>query len=376
MDTNNTINKLQGRISTVSIQGFRSLKKVENLELGELTILIGGNGVGKSNFIRFFEMLSWMHRSQQLQQFVLRHGGGDDQLFMGSRATSEIKAEIRIKTKFGANDYRFELAHIHARDTLILSQEAYRFSNYQYPDEADWSILPDFGKESVLSEQNNSTAKTIHHLLKQSSVYQFHDTSKNSSIHTRWDLSDFAFLRSDGGNLAPILFDLKENDKIRYRQIVRQIQRILPTFDDFFLESVTGKVLLSWKSKFSDKTLGTHLTSDGSLRVFCLLTLLNLPMDRLPDILFFDEPELGLHPHAITLVSEMIKRVAKQKQVFIATQSPYMVDCFDLENIIVADAVDGATSFRTLPSNQYQRWIEEDYGLSDIWLKSPVGLPL
>ncbi|MNG18486.1 hypothetical protein D3C84_1025570 [compost metagenome] len=103
------------------------------------------------------------------------------------------------------------------------------------------------------------------------------------------------------------------------------------------------------------------------------MTLLSLPDERLPDVLFFDEPELGLHPHAITLVSEMMKRVAKTRQVFIATQSPYMVDCFDLENIIVAEASEGETMLRNLPIERYQQWLDDDYLLSDIWLKSPVG---
>lgn len=49
-----------GQIRRVSIEGFRSLKKVEQLELPQLAVLIGANGVGKSSFIRFFEMLSWM----------------------------------------------------------------------------------------------------------------------------------------------------------------------------------------------------------------------------------------------------------------------------------------------------------------------------
>ncbi|WP_372022859.1 AAA family ATPase (plasmid) [Tistrella mobilis] len=92
----------------------------------------------------------------------------------------------------------------------------------------------------------------------------------------------------------------------------------------------------------------------------------------LPDILFFDEPEPGLHPHAITLVSEMLKRVARTRQVFIATRSPYMVDCFDLDNIVVAEASDGATTLRNLPRAQYQQWLDDDYLLSDIWLLSDI----
>jgi predicted ATPase len=366
--------RLQGRITEVSIEGFRSLKRIEKLQLSQLTVLIGANGVGKSNFIRFFEMLGWMLRARDLQGFVLRKGGGDDQFFMGSRATPQIKAELRIATDKGSNDYRFEMAHLSAGDTVMLTHEAYRYSDTRRDTEAGWSRLSGMSKESALPDQANPTASTIHTLLRQCSAYQFHDTSANATLHQRWDISDSARLRSDGGNLAAVLLDLRENDAPRHRQLVRQIQRVFPALEDFVLEPVAGKVLLRWKSKYSDKVFGAHLTSDGSLRLFCLLTLLSLPDERLPDMLFFDEPELGLHPHAITLVSEMFKRVAGTRQVFIATQSPYMVDCFDLENIIVAEARDGATTLRNLPEEQYRQWLDDDYLLSDIWLKTPVGV--
>jgi len=374
MATPQKSHRLQGRITEVSIDGFRSLKHIERLQLPQLTVLIGANGVGKSSVIRFFEMLGWMLRSRNLQEFVVRKGGGDDQFYMGSRTTPKIKAELRIATDKGSNDYQFEMAHLSAGDTLMLMHEAYRYSDASRPSQAKWSNLPGVGKESVLPDQDNKTAKTIYTLLRQCSTYQFHDTSANASIHQRWDVSDSVRLRSDGGNLAAVLLDLRENDVPRYRQLVRQIQRVFPTLEDFVLEPVAGKVLLRWKSKYSDKVFGAHLTSDGSLRLFCLLTLLSLPDERLPDMLFFDEPELGLHPHAITLVSEMLKRVSKTRQVFIATQSPYMVDCFDLENIIVAEAKDGATTLRNLPKEQYQQWLDDDYLLSDIWLKTPVGV--
>lgn len=367
--------RLQGRIAEISIQGFRSLKHIEKLQLPQLTVLIGANGVGKSSFIRFFEMLGWMLRSRNLQEFVLRKGGGDDQFFMGSRVTPEITAEIRIANEKGYNDYQFSMAHLSAGDTLMLTHEAYRYSDNRKAGQAAWSRLSGVAKESALPDQDNRTAKTIHALLRQCSTYQFHDTSANASLHQRWDISDSVRLRSDGGNLAAVLLDLRENDAPRYRQLVQQISRVFPTLEDFVLEPVAGKVLLRWKSRYSDKIFGAHLTSDGSLRLFCLMTLLSLPDERLPDILFFDEPELGLHPHAITLVSEMLKRVARTRQVFIATQSPYMVDCFDLDNIVVAEASDGATTLRNLPRAQYQQWLDDDYLLSDIWLKMPVGVP-
>ncbi|MBM5816511.1 MAG: hypothetical protein FJ083_07970 [Cyanobacteria bacterium K_Offshore_surface_m2_239] len=361
------------RIRSVSIQGFRSLKSIANLELPQLTVLIGANGAGKSNVIRFFEMLSWMLKSKNLQEFVLRQGGGDDQFFMGARQTPRIHAELCLDTENGQNDYRFDLKHLSAGDTVMVMNEAYRNSANDISTKAEWTQIDAVGKESSLLEQKNKTAKSIVALLQQCTTYHFHDTSMKAAIHNRWDVTDSFRLRSDGGNLAAVLLELRNTDGKRYELIVRQICRVLPAFKDFVLEEQAGKVLLRWVSRQSDKVFGAHLTSDGSLRLFYLLTLLNLPPDGLPDVMFFDEPELGLHPHAITLVAEMFKRLAKKRQIFIATQSPYLVDCFELENIIVASANNGATVLRNLPREQYQEWLDDAYLLSDIWLKQAVG---
>ncbi|MCX7258535.1 MAG: AAA family ATPase [Polaromonas sp.] len=371
--TSTAVPRLQGRIARVSIHGFRGLRQIESLELPPLTVLIGANGAGKSTLIRFFEMLSWMLKAQRLQEFVLRHGGGDDQFFMGTRQTPTIQAEIRLETQAGFNDYRFSLEHLSANDTVMVSAEAYRYSDKLKATEARWQEISGSGKEAALPAKKSATAKTICHLLRQCTTYQFHDTSDKASIRMRWDVTDSVRLRSDGGNLAAVLLALRENHFKRYQLVVRQIQRVLPTFKDFVLEPNYGKVDLRWIGQKGDKVFGPHLTSDGSLRLFCLLTLLNLPPDQLPDVMFFDEPELGLHPHAITLVAETLKRLAKTRQIFIATQSPYMVDCFDLENIIVASASQSETVLRNLPREKYQAWLDDEYQLSDIWLKQAIG---
>ena len=363
------------RIRSVTIEGFRSLKNIRNLELPQLTVLIGANGAGKSTLIRFFEMLGWMLKAKNLQEFVLRHGGGDDQFFMGARKTPRIHAELCLETASGQNDYRFDLAHVSAGDTVMVMNEAIRFAPGHIQNEATWTEIDAVGKESGLLDwtTKTKTAQTIVSLLRQCSTYQFHDTSINAAIHNRWDVTESFRLRSDGGNLAAVLLDLRNSDRKRYELVVKQIGRVLPTFKDFVLEEEAGKVLLRWVGRQSDKVFGSHLTSDGSLRLFCLLTLLNLPPDRLPDVMFFDEPELGLHPHAITLVAEMFKRLSKKRQIFIATQSPYLVDCFELENIIVATANNGETVLRNLPREHYQRWLDEEYQLSEIWLQQATG---
>ena len=107
------------RIESVTIRGFRSLADFAISEMPNAAVLIGANGSGKSNFIRFFEMMSWMLRSRNLAEFIERQGGADDQLFRGSRRTPRLEAEINLRTESGRYDYGFALVLCSPRPFLL-----------------------------------------------------------------------------------------------------------------------------------------------------------------------------------------------------------------------------------------------------------------
>lgn len=383
-------------IESIRIQGFRSLADIRIEKLPMATVLIGANGSGKSNVIRFFEMMSWMLGSRRLDEYVQYQGGADDLLFWGNKVTSRIAGEISIRTSTGRNDYRFELSHAHP-DRFIFTEEAYRFSRKDRNTESEWQHLgsahdkakiveiassPALSRDHSTSssmipgsppkELNARTARTVLFLLRQCVLYQFHDTSHNSNMKKRWGAEDNNYLRSDGGNLASILYRLEQDDIKRYERISRHISRILPAFDRFQIERSFDKVELRWRAKNFDKTIGAHMTSDGSLRFFSLVTLLNLPPEMLPNILFLDEPELGLHPMAVTLIGGMIKSLATERQVIVATQSPLLVDSFGLDEVIVMELNEGRTKIRRFDKNEHQQWLE-DYATGDLWQTNLLG---
>ena len=148
---------------------------------------------------------------------------------------------------------------------------------------------------------------------------------------------------------------------------------MLPVFDRFEIDESYGRVLLRWKAKGTDKTFGAHLTSDGSLRFFALVTLLNLPRDMLPDVLLLDEPELGLHPVAISLVGDMIKALSNDLQIIVATQSPLLVDAFDLGDIMVLELENNRTTFRRVDPGAYETWLDESFTPGELWQKNLLG---
>ena len=150
------------------------------------------------------------------------------------------------------------------------------------------------------------------------------------------------------------------------------VSRILPGFRRFEIEEAHGKTLLRWQASGSSKTIGPHLTSDGSLCFFALVTLLNLPVEVLPEIVLLDEPELGLHASAITLIAEMVKSVALKRQVVVATQSPLFVDFFRPHELVVLELDDGQTLVRRPEELDLGQWLEE-YTTSEIWRKNLIG---
>lgn len=368
-------------IDSIRIRGFRSLADVALSDLPRQTVLIGANGSGKSNIIRFFEMVSWMLRSRRLGEFVERNGGGDDQLFGGSRVTSRIAAEISLRADRGRNDYRFALAYAHP-DRFFFAEEAFRFSDAARDTEAPWQYLDSGHREAQIVEASQSaeypgvstqTARVITGLLRSCAVYQFHDTSDDSNFNKMWDVTDNGQLRSHGGNLAAVLYRLEQEDFRRYEYICKQIGRILPGFDRFDLAERYGKVILRWRPKWGDKTIGAHLTSDGALRFFTLATLLNLPPEMLDNVILLDEPELGLHPSAVDLVGGMINGLSTERQIIVATQSPLLVDTFEPDEIFTLDLEKGQTHISRLDPEQYRHWLKDGFTPGRLWQKNLLG---
>ena len=96
------------------------------------------------------------------------------------------------------------------------------------------------------------------------------------------------------------------------------------------------------------------------------------PADLQPPVILLDEPELGLHPNAITVFCSLVKQRSADTQVVLATQSPLIVDHFEPEDVLVADRVAGRTEISRLEQGRLAEWLQ-DYSLGELWQKNEFG---
>jgi predicted ATPase len=148
---------------------------------------------------------------------------------------------------------------------------------------------------------------------------------------------------------------------------------VAPFFDDFRLRPSpinSDKIQLEWREKGSDAYFNAHMLSDGTLRFICLVTLLLQP--DLPSTILIDEPELGLHPYAITLLAALLRSAAAQTQVIVSTQSVPLVNQFGPDDIVVVEREDKQSTFTRHTKIDLGTWLDE-YGMGDLWEKNLLG---
>ena len=364
---------MKNRLENITIKGFKTIKALEDFEPGPLTALIGPNGVGKSNFISFFRMMSWaLANSGNLAFFVSERGGASKLLHDGPARTREIEAELTIRTDAGDNQYAFRLFYA-AGDKLIFADERYRYTPVGYFNREWRNTGAGHDSPQLLAvAAMDTTARVIRSLLQRIIVYQFHNTSDTARIRGKWTTYDNRFLKEDGANIGPVLLRLRENDVNSYQRIIDTVRLILPFFSDFELDPEGGSLLLGWRERNSDEVFSVSQASDGMLRVLALVTLLLQPDNDLPDVMILDEPELGLHPYAIRIVGGLISAASTKIQVIVATQSMALVDCFNPEDVVVVDRDGRGSIFKRLSSDDLEGWLEE-YSLSELWEKNVIG---
>ncbi|GGF86958.1 MULTISPECIES: AAA family ATPase [Cysteiniphilum] len=395
-----------GYLTRMKVSGFKSIADLDSLELGSLNILIGANGAGKSNFIQIFRMLMSMSEGS-FTSFISSRGRADNFLYNGPKITERIKISFEFQSTNNMearNYYALELVPTVEEDFLIEESRAFQKNpfiglefeidemdsklhsenkGWSWPSKDTWRSYGLPSRESRISElksersadgKYNGIGYFVHRSISNWVVYHFHDTSANSPMRRSDIVENNKKLYGNAKNIASFLLNLRDHFHDSYMEILNAIRLVMPFFDDFILDiKVSGQeqtVRLDWLQKGSDYPMQPYHLSDGSIRFICLATALLQPEP--PSTIIIDEPELGLHPAAIVILAELIQQAAQRTQVIVATQSPALIDQFAVEDIIVVNRKEGASTFERLNEKDFSQWLES-YSVGELWAKNVIA---
>ncbi|MBF0355050.1 MAG: AAA family ATPase [Alphaproteobacteria bacterium] len=329
-------------IQRITLRNFKSFRHLDSFEMKPINILIGANGSGKSNFLSVFELLRAADR-QDVNGYVAQKAGAARFLFNGPTVSKAMAVEL----DYGSFSWT---------STFSLA-EGNRFDINQ----AFRSNIPE-GNDDVLSTNLEPIA------------YHFGNTDWTSPARlSTSDANDIDYLKKDGGNLAAYLLWLKDKHRAHFDVILNTIQLVAPFILDIDPRPLRGNerfVELHWRQSGMEDDLFAYHLSDGTLRFICLATLLLQPEP--PSLIIIDEPELGLHPHAITILSGMLKAASEKCQIILATQSELLISEFEPEDVVVVEQGDEGTTCKRLNASQLEDWLKR-YSLGELWQKNVLG---
>ncbi len=404
-------------LEKLTIKGFKSIRD-QTLELDRLNVFIGGNGVGKSNLIGAFRFLHEVI-NQRLAKYTAIRGGADPILRFGRKTTPKMEFFLKFSDAAASHAYHLRIdgtanselviAWEHVQSTANEAEELVGpvvgnvtgdntgdtpsankkgnsgYSNNVYRDENNLVYLDENGepvtsltlalnfyRESELPNDRSDGAVQLVRALNDCRVYHFHDTSDSAGMKGVCDVDDNRVLRPQADNLAAYLYYLQEKQPDHFALIQDTVRRIAPFFGAFRLAPQrlnASKIRLEWNEKGHDGYFDATSLSDGTMRFICLATLLLQP--DLPAVILLDEPELGLHPAAVTLLADLLGIASERSQVLVATQSVTLINQLTPEQIWTVNREDDQSVFRKLGPSDYETWLE-DYSLGELWEKNLI----
>ena len=177
-------------------------------------------------------------------------------------------------------------------------------------------------------------------------------------------------LLSDSSNLALILNQIEHS--YAALDFNKLLKRFFPRFERMSTMLSGGTVqFYLHENGFRTPVPATRL-SDGTIRFVALIATLLAPSP--PPLVCIDEPELGLHPDAVSLVADLMLDASERMQLIVATHSDALVSALTAEPdaVVTCERIGDGTALRRLDSTKLADWLK-DYALGDLWRMGELG---
>jgi len=384
------------KITQLDIEGFRSLRKVSWLP-GDLNVIIGPNGTGKSNLLHFMELIS-VSAQGRLGKYIQSLGGMDPMVWDGSATSIKFAMETTPEGgELGPERYELRLERLGWGSSYKVEKELL-INSYKLRrgvERKPFRFLERVAKTAVIFDEREHTFTTPEEFVSDeesllsiasgpfinnhfippfqrglSSIAVYHDfhTNKDASVRQPAVSRMEKRVDPDGQNLISVMHTLYTGDR-DFKKDINSAMRA--AFGDDFDELVFPpasdqriQMRIRWKSLKREQSAAE--LSDGTLRFLFLLTVMASPSPA--PIIAIDEPETGLHPSMLPLVAEYAVDAATRSQVILTTHSPQFLDAFvgTTPTTTVAKWENGETILQTLRGEELDYWLKE-YSLGSLF---------
>lgn len=394
---------MSNRLTRLHINNFRSLADVL-IETNSINIVFGPNGAGKSTlldtiwFIRDCAIRGVDQASSDRSHGigVLWDGATDDESnisikietelaeyeilfgfssgriepFVGERLLSKKRNINLVDRKIGSDKANFYHTSL-AQSMIITLREPEKLAFTRYLDLEGDSPRSAFELDKLLHFVHfyDSRRADLYALKKFGSEVSYHST-----------------LWVRGQNLWSVLRNLHDKRNaderydpttVRYDTIVSFMRESFPSFDDLTFEQTgPNTVYGSFLEKGRRRPIQASGVSDGHLQMLIHLTALFSEGRDRSSILLFDEPEVSLHPYALSVLAKAIKFAANEwnKQIFIATHSPVLISQFDPKDILAAEIDEsGQTIMQRVSEMENIKDLLEDYATGSLYMAEMIA---
>ncbi|MBC6426265.1 MAG: AAA family ATPase [Ekhidna sp.] len=349
------------KIEQIKIQNFKVFHKTEVKDIPSMSVFLGMNGSGKTTFFDVFGFLSDALKYNVTT--AVNRRGGYNELASKGHLNENIAIEIKFRSQEQGSHpplvtYSLEIGRDNGKIVIFKELLKYRRGNRGRP----WHFLEfekgsgkavkneeDYGKEGVQEEReyqelDNPDILAIKGL---GQFKQFKSVSNFRQLLERWYVSNLRIdaaqsipdtgisqhLSTTGDNLSQVTKYIYEHHRDIFNSIIEKMKSWIKGIEDVkAAETEDGRIVLKFQDgSFKDPFIARYV-SDGTIKMFAYLILLNEP-EKHP-LLCIEEPENYLHPALLwELVDEMREYAKKGGQIFISTHSPDLVNALALHEL-------------------------------------------
>lgn len=353
------------RIEVIEVSGYRSFRGFR-AEIGDLTVIIGSNSSGKSNLLDFLRFISFGAGNPLPPEIdpgnngrAIFHVGGPEkisfafEISLGRRLPIEYHADIH--GPMGAPKVTREIV-TSSDPRSVSSREPFLFLHRlgssttvanrveRTSSRAEWNFpLNELALRRML-DPTLFTLSKLRDYIASWRFYQGFDASPESKARRPCLLETTPTLSPDGSNLSAMLASLVQDHPDAWEELDARLRVAVPAFRSLSVKSRgDGTVMGHWREAGLTDDLTLADLSRGTLRFLCWAVLCVSP--TLPPLMCIDEPELDLHPRAVTVLADMLRHASIRSQILITTQSPHFLSHFALKDVAVIRKEEGRSVF-------------------------------